>query len=218
MRIILADDHSLVRESLRLYLERLSPDVDIVEGGSLSDVLRHQGEAPSLILIDLQMPGMHGPRSVADVRQAFADTPIVVVSGVIEPAIIRSVIQNGANGYIPKTARGKSFINALKMVLAGETYLPTALLEEGGEMSVQETAPETGALAEPAIGGGLEKLSTREADVLRLLIAGKSNKGIARDLDLQEVTIKVHLRNIYRKIQATNRTDAVRIAMAQGWH
>lgn len=224
MRIILADDHSLVRDSLRQYLELLAEGVEIVEAGSLPEVLRHAGEAFDLVLLDLQMPGMNGPRSVADVRAKFADSPIVVISGFTDPAVIRAAMAHGANGYIPKTARGKSLVNALKLVMEGETYLPPSLLSEEAQAApVFETpqpAPElkTGGGAVGGVNGGFEKLSEREAGVLRLLISGKTNKEIGRALDLQEVTVKVHLRNVYRKIKATNRTDAVRIALTQGWH
>lgn len=224
MRIILADDHSLVRDSLRQYLELLAEGVEVFEAGSLPDVLRHAGQTFDLILLDLQMPGMTGPRGVGDVRKAFPTSPIVVISGFTDPTVIRAAIAHGANGYIPKTARGKSLVTALKLVMEGETYLPPSLLtEEGVAPQVKyDTAP-AAAAEKPCVNEantlqcGFEKLSPREAAVLRLLISGKTNKEIGRDLDLQEVTVKVHLRNVYRKIKATNRTDAVRIAMTLGW-
>jgi DNA-binding NarL/FixJ family response regulator len=230
VRIILADDHGLVRDSLRQYLEQLDDAVEIDDAASLHDVRAHANQKPDLVLLDLQMPGMNGPRSIADVRQMFPDSRIVVVSGLTDPIVIRSVIQYGANGYIPKTARGKSLVTALKLVLDGETYLPSALLDENNGMSTSFASgmglQENGAMSfgngsaesAKALGGGFEKLSARESAALRLLISGKSNKEIARDLDLQEVTVKVHLRNVYRKIKATSRTDAVRIALQQGWH
>lgn len=217
MRIVLADDQSPVRDSLRQDLELLAERVELVEAGSLTEVLRHAGETYDLILLDLRMPGMTGPRNVAEVRSAFADTPLVVISDFTDPTVIRATIANGANGYIPKTARGKSLVNAIKVVLEGDTYLPASLLiGETGEPT--PTAFEAkGEAASQAAGGGFEKLSPREAAVLGLLITGKTNKEIGRDLGVQEVTVKVHLRNVYRKIKATNRTDAVRIAMTQGW-
>jgi len=221
VRIILADDHSLIRDSLRQYLDLLAEGVDVAEAASLPEVLAHSADKtpPDLILLDLQMPGMNGPRSVADVRQTFADTPIVVISGYTDPNIIRAVMQNGANGYIPKTARGKSLITALKLVLEGETYLPPSLLEEVNKAPAPVTSSGPGETAPQGPPGSVfSKLSAREAEALRLLIEGKTNKGIGRVLNLQEVTVKVHLRNVYRKIKATNRTDAVRIAMQQGWH
>ena len=216
MRIVLADDHSLVRESLRQYLMQLAEKVDVLEAGSLHEMMQFAKEPADLVVMDLQMPGMNGPRSVNDVRTAFAETPIVVVSGFTDPAVIRTVMQFGANGYIPKTARGKSLVMALKMVLEGETYLPPSLLEDEAA-SRGETRSKQSGTEDSGPSDGFDRLSEREADVLRLLISGKSNKEIGRDLDLQEVTVKVHLRNIYRKIKASNRTDAVRLAMTRGW-
>lgn len=218
MRIVVADDHSLMRDILRQYLEHLADAPEVSEAGSLPEVLAHGSDdpPPELILLDLQMPGMDGPRSIAEVRRQFPEVPVVVISATEEPRVIREVIQAGANGYIPKTTRGKSVVTALKLVLAGETYVPTTLL---GELSSSSSGVgrASGGAAIASQGGGFDKLSEREAGVLRLLIAGNKNKEIARDLTLQEVTVKVHLRNIYRKIGATNRADAVRIAFQCGW-
>jgi len=215
VQIILADDHSLMRDILRQYLEHLSAGADVIEADNLPDVLACavQSPTPDLILLDLQMPGMSGVASVADVRKTFPTASIVVVSGITAPATIREAIQCGANGYIPKTTRGKSVITALKLVMAGETYLPMNLLDASGETAAESPGPR------PAAGAtdSFAKLTEREAGVLRLLIEGKTNKEIGRVLTLQEVTVKVHLRNVYRKIKASNRTDAVRIAMQQGW-
>ncbi len=215
MRIILADDHSLVRDSLRQYISMLADDVVIDEASDLAEVMAHANGAqkPDLILLDLQMPGMNSVASIADVRKAFGSPPIVIISANADSTIIAGALKNGANGYIPKTMNGKSLVTALRLVLDGETYVPPALL------NAKETRATAAALPgnEPAryIPGGLSRLSAREAAVLRLLISGKSNKEIARELDLQEVTVKVHLRNVYRKINATNRTDAVRIILSQ---
>jgi two-component system nitrate/nitrite response regulator NarL len=223
VQIILADDHSLIRDSLKQYLVLLSDDVNVTEAASLPEVVIHAGATPppDLILLDLQMPGMNGPRSVGDVRQLFPDTPVVVISGYTEPNIIRAVMNYGANGYIPKTARGKSLVTALRLVLDGETYLPPSLLEEIKHTAQQAASVSTATQQNTSTGAspasGFSKLSVREAETLRLLIEGKTNKEIARVLNLQEVTVKVHLRNVYRKIKAANRTDAVRIAMEQGW-
>lgn len=199
-------------------MELLADKVDIAEAASLPEMLSHADSGADLVVMDLQMPGMQGARSLADVRSAFPETPIAVVSGVTDPAVIRAVMQFGANGYIPKTSRGKSLVNALKMVLDGETYLPPSLLDDSVLANTPPSPPAVSVMeAAAAEAGGFEKLSAREASVLRLLISGKANKEIARELDLQDVTVKVHLRNVYRKIGATSRTDAVRIAMSRGW-
>jgi len=215
MRVLLADDHGLIRDSLRQYLEMLAEDIEIVEGDSLYAVLAEAPMAPpDLILLDLHMPGMRGPASVADVRAAFPKSAIVVISGHADQASIRMALRHGANGFVPKTSRGKSLVTALKLVMAGETYVPPTLLAEEATPYVSPTS----AVIDTGLSSSFSNLTDRENEVLRLLIAGKSNKEIGRNLNLQEVTVKVHLRNIYRKIKANSRTDAVRIALQQGWH
>lgn len=221
MRIIVADDHSLMRDILRQYLQALSETLDIVEASSLPEVLDRRSDAaqPDLVLLDLQMPGMDGLHSVAEVRRTFPECPIVVISANEDPKTIRDAIQAGANGYIPKTTRGKSVVTALKLVMAGEIYVPPTLLSDMGMSLAEPDRASAGAPGAPAnAAGGFAKLSDREVAVLRLLIEGKTNKEIGRDLALQEVTVKVHLRNIYRKIGATNRADAVRLAFQAGWN
>lgn len=218
MRVVLADDHDLVRDGLKPYIAEVADNVDVAEASSLDEVLDADTSdgPPGLILLDLNMPGMDGPESVSKVRKAFPEVPIVVISGHFDSEIISISLKNGANGFVPKTTRGKSLISALRLVLDGETYIPPAMV-----------SGEVGRGSGEKIGGGhslqlasdnvLAKLSEREMSILKLLIEGKTNKEIARELDLQEITIKVHLRNAYRKIGASNRADAVRIAFKSGW-
>ncbi len=216
----MADDHGLVRDIMRHYIASLADGVDVAEAATLDEVLAHTSapQAPDLILLDLHMPGMAGVSSVADVRRNFPAAAIVIISANSDAAIITAALKNGANGYIPKTTSGKALVTALRLVLDGETYVPSALLNQISTppptKSVPGMAPSND---EPHVDlpGDLAKLSSREANVLRLLIDGKSNKEIARDLDVQEVTVKLHLRNVYRKIGAGSRTDAVRIALSQ---
>jgi DNA-binding NarL/FixJ family response regulator len=220
MKVIVADDHGLVRDIMRHYIASLADGVEVAEAATLDEVMGHihVSLATDLILLDLHMPGMNGVASVADVRKAFPGAAIVIISANSDATIIKAALKNGANGYIPKTTSGKALVTALRLVLDGETYVPAALLN-------QADAPSSGSGAvgmspsndDPRadLPGDLAKLSSREANVLRLLIDGKSNKEIARDLDVQEVTVKLHLRNVYRKIGAGSRTDAVRIALSQ---
>jgi DNA-binding NarL/FixJ family response regulator len=212
VKVILADDHSLVRDSLRQYVMTLADSIEVCEAASLPEVLTfaHGQGRIDLILLDLQMPGMTGMNSVAEVRTAFPAAKIVIISATTDSQVIGAALRVGVNGYIPKTMHGKSLVTALRLVLDGEQYVPAELLNAASAQPPSAFGAHPGDATET-----LSRLSPREAMVMRLLIAGKSNKEIGRELDLQEVTVKVHLRNIYRKIRATNRTEAVRIMLSQ---
>ena len=151
------------------------------------------------------MPGMNGLQGVEIMHRLHPAVPVVILSGHVEREEVLAAVRAGAAGYIPKTISGMALTNALRLVLAGESYLPPSiLLDNGSDEPKKKTTP-------------LSSLSVREREILGYLIEGQTNKEIARRLDLQEITIKIHLRNVYRKIGAVNRAQAVRIAMSSGW-
>jgi DNA-binding NarL/FixJ family response regulator len=206
MRILVADDHPLYREALRTQVERLFPDVTIVEFPSLEDVMRleaSQADPYRLFLLDYHMPGMTADALKSLVR-TFPEVPIAVVSGTANRADVRAVIQAGARGFIPKTANGDYLSHALQLLLAGGTSVPADLVRE------EEAAPATAANLSQV--QWMSALSVRELDVLRQVARGLSNKQIGRELDLAEVTVKLHLRSIFRKIGARTRSEAAVIA------
>ncbi|MHB1219706.1 MAG: response regulator [Alphaproteobacteria bacterium] len=206
MRVVLADDHELVRNGLRFYLERLAPEVAVVEASTLEEALTAAKTASTdLIILDLAMPGMNGTAGVEQMRARHPNVPLVVLSGRTGREDILGALNRGANGYLPKTLSGKAMLAALRLVLSGETFVPSILMDErnraGGRADQLGAAP------------GLDALTDRERDVLDFLCQGKSNKEIARDLAIREVTVKVHVGNIMRKLGASNRTQAVRLAL-----
>ena len=207
MRILVADDHNLVRDGLKPFLYELDPDAVILDAANFDDALVSAKAADELglVLLDLKMPGMNGLRGVEQMRRAKPNVPVVILSGHVEREEVLAAVRAGASGYIPKTISGQALINALRLVLAGESYLPPSILLDNG-------APVAPPPASP-----LSTLSARERQILGYLIEGQTNKEIARRLELQEITIKIHLRNVYRKIGAINRAQAVRIAMSAGW-
>mgnify|MGYP001806647366 CR=1 FL=1 len=215
MQIIVADDHNLVREGLKPFLRELGDDVQILDAASLDEALVQASSAQSLslVLLDLRMPGMNGLGGIEVFHNRFPTVPVVILTGHINRDDVMAAVRCGASGYIPKTISGQSLINALRLVLSGEKYLPAFMLgNEPEEATFSELKP--GGPAKPT---PLDTLSPREREILSLLIEGRTNKDIARCLDLQEITIKIHLRNVYRKIGAVNRAQAVRIAMSSGW-
>lgn len=207
MDILLADDHNLVREGLKPFLEKLVDSAQVIEAADMESALAaaEQADDLGLIILDLMMPGMNGLRGLERVRRDFPDVPVVILSGHIDRADVLAAIDAGAAGYIPKTVSGAALVSALRLVLDGERYLPSVVLDNADD-SAAKTAP--------SIFAGL---SPREREVLAHLTNGLTNKEIARQLDLQEITVKVHVRNVYRKIGAGNRAQAVKIAMESGF-
>ena len=199
-RILIADDHDLVRDMVVTFLEG-SGEFEVVPAASFTEAREtiEEGDPFDLVLLDYAMPGMDG---LAGLRAALAlqnGRPVAIMSGVADQSIARDALEIGAAGFLPKTLRAKALVNAVNFMLAGEQYAPIAFM----------TAPEpTHPMA--------EKLTERELQVLEGLCAGKSNKEIALDLDLQEVTIKLHVRTLCRKIEAKNRTHAAMIAKEAG--
>ena len=214
MRILLADDHRLVRDGIRFFLVRLASDVTIIEAETFDEALSLATESGDfdLIILDLAMPGMNGLTGLEVMRTRFPDVPVVILSGSYHRSDVLNALERGAHGYIPKTLSGKAMLNALQLVISGERYVPSIIFAESHPG--QSMGRNGGTLAPDS---PLQRLTPRERDVLALLSKGMSNKEIARDLELQEVTVKVHLKGVFRKLGAANRTQAVKIAMQLGW-
>ncbi len=206
MKVLIADDHPLYREALRAQIERLFPDAAVDEVTSFDEVVRRGGVPDALyglFLIDFHMPGM-SPAGLRELAQAFPNVPIAVISGTANAADVRTVVQAGVRGFIPKTATGAHLMHALQLLLAGGTSVPTDFLFPAGPGS--PTAPASDGPA------WLGTLTSRETDVLKLVTRGLSNKEIGRELNLAEITVKLHLRNVFRKIGARSRSEAAVIA------
>ncbi len=213
MHILLADDHRLVRDGLKLFLDRLASEVDIVEAATFDEALSQASSVESLdlIILDLAMPGMNGLTGLEVMRARFPGVPVVILSGTLHRNEVINALDRGADGYIPKTLSGKAMLNALQLVVSGEKYVPSVIFTEaGGARAGGDGFAFSG-------DSPLQRLTPRERDVLGLLTKGHANKEIARQLGLQEVTVKVHLKGVFRKLGATNRTHAVGIAIELCW-
>lgn len=220
MDIILADDHALVREGLRPFLEDISGGSRVLEAENFERALSLSNKSSDLILIilDLAMPGMDGLSGAQHMMEAHPNVPIVILSGTHDQALIMRAFNLGIAGFIPKSAGSELMMNALHLILAGERYMPPALIVGDGEL--EQPAAETVALDDPpqiTESTATARLSARERTVLELLVGGMTNKEIARALDLQEATVKIHVKNIYRKMGVGNRAQAVRTAIQPDW-
>jgi two-component system, NarL family, nitrate/nitrite response regulator NarL len=203
MRILVADDHPLYREAIARQITRLFSDAIVEEASSLDEAItkaRANGRHPNLFIFDYYMPGMSA-KAITDIAAEFPDVPILMLSGWASPASVQAIIQAGARGFIPKTANSDQFTHAIRMLLSGGTSVPADLLLGG---------------AAPGEVPWLASLTPRETDVLRAAARGLSNKEIARELDLAEVTIKLHLSTIFRKIGVRSRTEAAMLASKAG--
>jgi DNA-binding NarL/FixJ family response regulator len=208
MKLLLADDHQMVRLGIKAALAPLGAEVGYVEAESAEGALAAADAHPDLdlVLIDINMPGMGGLEGVRRLRSAHPSLPVIACSAAEDGALVKALLQLGVSGFIPKSDTTRVMLQAVQLVLAGGTYVPPRLMAD--------PVPAPGAAT-----GKLAALSPRQRDVLRLLAEGRPNKLIARELDISEATVKVHLLAVYRALGARNRTEAVVIAqrlVAQG--
>lgn len=219
MRILFADDHTLVREGIRPFLQELAQDVEVFEADNLSGAEAHADtvEGLDLILLDLKMPGMDGFNGITKLAERHPDVPIVILSGHYNRKDVIAALDYGVSGYIPKNIGGMAMVNALRLVLAGEKYLPSDAFSDTAQDEDESILSPSKRERSREVDPKFATLTQRESEILLHLVEGKTNKEIARELDLQEITVKIHVRNIYRKIGAQNRAQAVKITIESGW-
>ena len=209
MRILIADDHRLIVEGVKVKLAELGPDTEFSVAMDVGE-LRHSIQndpPPDLALIDLTMPGGDGHAHLAETIRHLPGVPVIVLSGSEDPSLIKELLAMGVQGFIPKAYSPEVMLSAVRLVLCGGVYVPPMLLQELGNF-----AGVISAHGEPAasLEDRLRKLLTeRQIDVLRLLSQGKPNKVIARDLGISEGTVKIHLAAIFRALNVRNRVEAV---------
>lgn len=201
MRVLIADDHDLVRETIALFLSQAG-DFEPETANSLPTALAAIAVEPfDIVLLDYNMPGMNGLEGVKKALEANGEKTVALLSGTAPKGVAQEALAIGAIGFLPKTLGAQSLINAIRFMASGEAYMPISVMRE-----------EEAALSNPLA----KNLSKRELQVLEGLCKGKANKEIARDLDLQEVTIKLHVKTLCRKLDARNRTQAAMIAKEAG--
>jgi len=210
MKLLLADDHSLFREGIRMVLESLAGEpLTVVEASDFPQVLARV-RAPNDIdvaLVDLAMPGMDGLSAIGAIRRAAPDLYLVVVSASEDPQVVRRALDAGAHGYISKSAGSAEMMKGIRSVLDGDIFVAPPV-------SAADVVP-------PRPGDfDAERLRTlltpRQRDVLAMLRQGKSNKEVARDLNLAEITVKLHVTAILRSLGCENRTQAAILAAKMG--
>lgn len=205
MNIVVAGDHALVLDTFQTYLARLQGDIVISKANSLEDAIACALEAERTVLaiIDLNIPGMNGLEGLGVMKRYCPDVPVVLLTRDADPVLVREALSHGAVGVIPKKSSGPGMLKALRVILSGETYVP---------FHAMPNDPEDRRVSSEQLSGPSdsdELLTSREWDVLAVLVEGKSNKRIARELGVKDVTVAYHLKSIFRKIKVTSRTEAV---------
>jgi two-component system response regulator NreC len=202
VRIVLADDHAVVRSALRMLLEAEREFEVVSEAGDAEEAARKvRGHHPEVLVLDLNMPGGSGLAALPKIRKESPGTQVVVLTMQSEPAFAREAMRAGALGYVLKEAADDELVQAVRMAAAGETYLQ----------------PELGArLAAEPEAGAPDDLSERELEVLRLIALGHTNSEIAEQLYLSVRTVESHRAHIQQKLRLTTRSELVRYALERG--
>jgi DNA-binding NarL/FixJ family response regulator len=206
MKLLIVDDHAVVREGLAAMLRHAEAITEVLqaESGEAGIALARSHPDLAVVMLDLAMPGMAGTAAILAFGAARPDVPIIVISASEHPSDAQQALDAGALGYVPKSASPKTILLALNLVLAGEMYLPPLLLG-------------TGALAQAdRRTTALPPLTDRQADVLKMLAKGESNKGIANALSLSDKTVKAHVTAIFKALNVSNRTQAAHRAREAG--
>jgi DNA-binding NarL/FixJ family response regulator len=215
MKFLVVDDHALIREAMRGVLKELQGDALILDAASSRQAMDIMQQHPdlALVLLDLKLPDRDGIEVLGELRERFPATSIVMLSAFNDRENVVRALDNGALGFIPKTDSREVLLGALRLILAGGTYIPPEALtrEPAGTATASTPSPEK--RPSPAELG----LTERQVDVLALMMQGKSNKLICRALDLAEPTVKNHVSAILKALDVTNRTEAVLAVAALGW-
>lgn len=207
LRILIADDHPLYRDALELVVNDVYPSATIISCASQSEVLDAvQGDDSfDLILLDLKLPDAKNFSCLTLVRDRTSVTPIVIVSGVEESTTMREAIELGATGYLPKSSSRATMQNALQLVMAGGVFMPASAVSSSWFRSA---TPQHRRKSET----GHSSLTERQQTVLGIMAQGKSNKAIANELSITEITVKAHVSAILRKLGVSNRVQAAMLA------
>ena len=198
IRIVLADDHAVVRSALRMLLEAERDLQVVAEAGDVDSTVRYvRGHTPDVLILDLNMPGGPSLRAVPEIRRMSAETRIVVLTMQSDPVFAREAMQAGVLGYILKDAADSELVKAVRLAADGKTYLQ----------------PELGARLAAEPSGPPDDLSEREVEILRLIALGHTNGEIAEELYLSVRTVESHRAHIQQKLRMSKRSELVRYAL-----
>lgn len=202
MRILIADDHDLLRDTLELWFSK--EGIEVTSCRDLPQTLEiiAANDAFDFIMLDYSMHGMNNLEGLKKVIEAGKGARVAIMSGTAPKDVAYEALENGAAGFVPKTLPARSLVNAVRFMAMGEQYVPHDF------MTAEEEKPPEHAL--------VQQLTRRELQVLEKLCEGMSNKEIARALSIEEPTVKLHMKTLYRKVGVQNRTQAALLAKEAG--
>ena len=205
MKILVVDDHTLIREAMHGVLRKLTRDAVVLEASDYAQTMEAVASHPdiNLILLDLLLPDRDGFSMLAELRERNPTMSVVVMSAVQDRANVIKALELGAMGYIPKSARHEVMLSALQLVFAGGIYIPPEILAREHLSHTAQRPP--GAIVSPADLG----LTDRQRDVLALIMQHKNNKSICQILNLAEPTVKNHVTAIFKALKVASRAEAV---------
>lgn len=208
IRLLLVDDHPVVRKGTRDLLDTEHDFQVVGEAASGEEaILKARELTPDVILMDVSMPGMNGIEATKQIKAERPAQNVLVLTSYDDDAYIFALLEAGAAGYLLKNASESDLLGAVRAVAAGESALHPSVARK-----VLERFSTTSTVSAP-----LDTLSPRELEVLRIAATGRTNKEIARDLDISPRTVQVHLANIFSKLGVGSRTEAVLIGIKRGW-
>lgn len=207
MKILITDEHPLYRDRLALDLEQQFPDTIIIQASNFSQAVKiiYEESGIDFILLDLDMSDVKWEEGIKFLKQKAPDVKIIALSACEDVRKIMKILDLGIKGYIPKRADTKAAKEALKNILNGGTYFPTALNKNNSEVSEI-----------PRYKVKIKNLTNRQSQVLDLIAEGKSNKQIAYEMGVSEATVKLHINALLRSLNVNNRTQAVITAQKMG--
>lgn len=208
IRVLITDDHTLVREG---FANMLSLETDIEVIGQASDAkesIKKVGELkPDIVLMDIKMTGMNGLEATRVIRREYPDTDVIILSMYDEEDYVRRAVEYGATGYILKDTSKEALLRAIKVVKDGGSLIQPSLAKKVlKDLAQRKESPSY-----------TKELTEREVQIIQLLSEGNSNKDIGDSLFISEKTVKSHLRSIFKKLEVSDRAQAVAFAMRQGW-
>jgi DNA-binding NarL/FixJ family response regulator len=209
IRVVLADDHAVLRSGLRALLEMESDIEVIAEASNGTDAVRLlEGLKPDVALVDLSMPGLNGVEIARQARTLSPATRVVILSAYGDEEYVRDALKAGVAGYLLKRIEMPSLVAAIRLAMAGEVVWDSGCAQTALREPAARTSSES---------AGMQMPHVREMEVLRLAAAGRANKEIAARLGISQRTVQTHLLNTYRKLGVDNRASAVLRAVRQGW-